>query len=241
MNKKPAGPGTVAPFRVMDCAPVLIATGLKSYSLRELMDSVAKVHPGSLYHHFWGKMLSPAFDEPEFSNDFSSWAFYELHDRTTAERLGVLRPRDFNSIESLRLEIINILESRLDESEKIHLTVADQPFHFVRSQLVIFHTGRTIDGFEELASGVREMTLGSVFYHFIEAARRTPDRTDDFTAWIRTISPDQEDVCSRVRSIDPYIFPLREIRSMLGTIFEEHFSPQQEARSGKKGKDDLHA
>ena len=212
------------PFRVMDCTPVLIATGLKSYSLRELKDSVAQVHPGSLYHHFWGKMLSPSCDEPEFTTAFSGWAFHELHDKTTAERLSVLRPRDFDTIESLRLEIINIIETRLDESEKIHLTVADQPFHFLRSQLVIFNTGRTIKDFGELAPAIREMTVGSIFYHFIEAGRRTEDRTDDFTAWIRMISPDYEDVCSRVMAIDPYLASLREIRNMLVSIFEENCS-----------------
>ncbi len=227
----------IPPFRIMDCTPVQIATGLKSYSLRELRDSIAQVHPGSLYHHFWGKMLSPSFDEPEFTNDFSGWAFHELHDKTLAERLSVLRPRDFDSIEVLRSELVDIIETRLDESEKIHLEVADQPFYFVRSQLVIFNTGRTINSFGELAPAVGEMTLGSIFYHFIEAARRTPIRTDDFTTWIRTVSMDQEDVCSRILAIDPYLASLREIRELLMNIFEEHFPPSFD-RQGIEDKND---
>lgn len=209
----------------MDCAPVLIATGLKSYSLRELKDSIAQVHPGSLYHHFWGRLLTPSFDEPEYTNDFAAWTYHEMHDKTAAEMLSVIRPKDFNTVELLRSELIDILESRLDESEKIHLTVADQPFHFVRSQLVIFNTGRTIDRFEEMATALREMTSGSIFYHFIEAPRRSPDRTDDFTTWIRMISQDHEEVCSHVCAIDPYFSSLEEIRSILADIFEDYFPP----------------
>ncbi|MBN2721025.1 MAG: hypothetical protein JXR72_07990 [Proteobacteria bacterium] len=221
------------PFHVMDCAPVLIATGHRAFSLRELKDSVAKVHPGSLHHHFWGKMLSTAFDEPEFTNDFSGWAFHELHDKTTAERLSVLRPRDFSSIESLRREIIDSLEARLDESEKIHMTVADQPFYFVRSQLVIFNTGRAITSLGELGEAVSEMTLGSIFYHFIEATRRTPEGADDFSTWIRMAPGDHENVCSRVIAIDPYLAPLREIRSLLTGIFHECFGSRPEGGGGE--------
>jgi hypothetical protein len=223
-----------SPFLIMDCAPVQIATGLKSYSLRELRDSIAKVHPGSLYHHFWGRLLSPTFDEPEYTNDFAAWTYHEMHDKKAAEMLSVTRPKDFDSIESLRSELIDILEARLDESEKIHLTVADQPFHFVRSQLVIFNTGRIIDRFEDMATSVREMTSGSIFYHFIEATRRTPDRTDDFTAWIRMTSPDWEPVCECISSIDPYFSSLEEIRSLLAEIFEEQF-PSWGGHKPRKG------
>ena len=96
-------------FKIMDCAPVQIATGLKSYSLRELRDSIAQVHPGSLYHHFWGRMISPTFDEPEYTNDFAAWSYHEMHDKTTAEMLSSLRPKDFDSIQSLRTELLEIL------------------------------------------------------------------------------------------------------------------------------------
>lgn len=212
------------PFKIMDCAPVQIATGLKSWSLRELKDSIAQVHPGSLYHHFWGRLISPSFTEPEYTNDFAAWTKHELHDKTTAEMLSMLRPKDFDSIESLRAEMIDILESRLDESETVHLAVANQPFYFVRSQLVIFNTGRVIESFGEMAAAVREMTSGSIFYHFIEAARRTPVRTDDFTAWIRANDSEMEPICSHISTIDPYFSSLEEIRTMIADILELHFS-----------------
>jgi hypothetical protein len=212
------------PFKIMDCAPVQIATGLKSWSLRELKDSIAQVHPGSLYHHFWGRLISPSFAEPEYTNDFAAWTKHELHDKTTAEMLSMLRPKDFDSIESLRAEMIDILESRLDESETVHLAVANQPFYFVRSQLVIFNTGLVIERFGEMAAAVREMTSGSIFYHFIEAARRTPVRTDDFTAWIRANDPEMEPICNHISTIDPYFSSLEEIRTMIADILELHFS-----------------
>ena len=88
---------------------------------------------------------------------------------------------------------------------------------------MIFNTGRTIERLEDLSRATREMTSGSIFYHLIEATRRTQERTDDFSAWIRWVSPDPDDVCARIFSIDPYFYSLDEIRILLAEIFEEHF------------------
>jgi hypothetical protein len=69
-------------FKILDCALIAIATGEKAQNLREFRDRLKNVHPGCLYYHFWGGLLHPHFDDPEFQNDFAVWASRYLHDPT---------------------------------------------------------------------------------------------------------------------------------------------------------------
>ena len=54
----------VEPFSVKDCALVTIATGKKAQNLKEMREHLLNIHLGSVYHHFWGGLLRPRFDEP---------------------------------------------------------------------------------------------------------------------------------------------------------------------------------
>ena len=74
------------PFVVRDCALAAIATGVTAETLRELRLTVRTIHPGSIYYHFWGGLLRPRFDDPEYHNDFAIWARTDLGDRILAER-----------------------------------------------------------------------------------------------------------------------------------------------------------
>ena len=206
-------------FRVVDCAPVFIATAISAFTLRELIESLRVVHPGSLQHHFWGRLLRPVIDESEYSNDFAAWAGREFGDKVLAERLSVIYPTDYTDIEEFRLGIIDIIEERLDEDILSHTATARQPFHFLRSQLVVFDTGTRIGDPSELADAVKEMSEGSIFYHFIEARRRTGNRCDDFSAWLESKAGDYRQLCTDLTAIDPYFSSLSEIRIRLENLF----------------------
>jgi hypothetical protein len=100
-----------APFAVKDCAIITIATGIRVQNLKEFAVALKgaiitiatgirvqnlkefavalkEVPLGSIYHHFWGRLLRPLFDEPEYNNDFASWASRGLHDKPLRQTLG---------------------------------------------------------------------------------------------------------------------------------------------------------
>ncbi len=208
-------------LRVFDCAPVFIATGIHACTIRELIEGLRVVHPGSVQHHFWGRLLRPVIDEPEYSNDFAGWTGRELRDKVLAERLSVIYPTDFTNVEEFRHGIIDIIENRLDEDLISHTAMARQPFHFLRSQLVVFDTGTRIGDRSELADAVKGMSEGSIFYHFVEARRRTEKRCDDFSAWLESNSGDYHQLCVDLTAIDPYFSSLCEIRDRLENLFRQ--------------------
>lgn len=211
------------PFSVKDCALLAVATGKRAENLRELRDILIGIHPGSIYHHFWGGLLRPTFDDPQFNNDFASWCHYALHDEILAERLAMIDPTDYEDLESLRRELVEVIEDRLDEIERPEWAKQDQQFHFMRSQIVVFDTHRSIVDPRDLADATQKMSVGSVFYHFIDARRRTPLGMDDFRAWLQSFGETYTDLCAILATVDPYFLNLNELRQQLVTVFKNYF------------------
>jgi hypothetical protein len=212
------------PFSFKDCALAAIATGRRARNLRELRDQLLQVEPGSIYFHFWGGGLRPQFDEPEYNNDFAAWASRSLHDHVAAERLGVINPMDFSDLEGLRGEVVEVIEERLSEQDVPPFSKTDEQFSFIRSQIVVFDTHRGINSAQELSAAIPESSTSSIFYHFIDARRRTPDHLDDYSTWLLGFGDEHHELIARLADIDPYFTTLGELRVSLGEAIGRYFS-----------------
>jgi len=210
------------PFILRDCALVSMAAGIRAQNLKELHEGLRTVPAASIYHHFWGRFLRPQFDEPEYSNDFASWAWRGLHDKPLAERLSMIIPADFADLEDLREELLDVVAERLDESETIPWSKVDQQFHFLRSQIIVFETGRHILRPEEIQPQLPTLNSGSIYYHFIDARRRTPLHQDDFSAWLEGLGEPYRELAAALEQIDPYFSSLEELRDLIAAAFREH-------------------
>jgi hypothetical protein len=203
------------PFVLKDCALIALATGEHAQTLRELRDKIRAIGSDSIYYHFWGGLLRPRFDDPEFQNDFAVWSSRSLHDKTLAERLALIDPTDYETLEDLRKELIEVIEDRLEESELLSLATAAGRFYFVRSQIVVFDTGLRVATVDDLTSHIPHMSRGSIFYHFIDARRRTPQRRNDFSMWLTGFGDQYTSLAERICGIDPYFTTLTELRDEL--------------------------
>jgi len=210
-------------FRIFDCALVAIATGEKAQNLRELRDMLKIAHPGCFYYHFWGGLLHPHFDDPEFQNDFAVWASHNLHDSKVSEQLSVIDPKLFPDIEDLRQEVVEIVEERLSESEHVPWVKTGQEFHFIRSQIVIFDTGVSYMNPKDFLDIIPGMSLGSVFFHFIDSRRRTPDKINDFSAWLAGFGDKYGSLIEHLDKIDPYFTTLHELREEINSVYHNYF------------------
>jgi hypothetical protein len=209
-------------FRFLDCALIAIATGEKAQNLRELRDKLKYIHPGCLFYHFWGGLLHPHFDDPEFQNDFAVWASHNLHDSKISEQFSVIDPNIFDDIEDVRQELIEVIEDRLSESEHVPWAKTGQEFHFIRSQIVIFDTGKTYYDPADLLEAITNMSLGSIFYHFIDARRRTKDKRNDFSVWLTGFGDTYQALIDDLDSIDPYFASLSKLRQEIALVFANH-------------------
>jgi hypothetical protein len=57
------------------------------------------------------------------------------------------------------------------------------------------------------------MTNGSIFFHFVEARRRTPDCLDDFSTWLVRFGETGAEYRDILTSIDFSFLTLSEIRN----------------------------
>ena len=107
----------MTPFEVKDCALLVRMSGLPpAVNLRELRDRIAGCSENVLFHHYCETTLRTTFDNPDYRNDFAVWAKLYLGDRVLAERLGILDPYSFHSLEELRAATLEVIDERLGES-----------------------------------------------------------------------------------------------------------------------------
>jgi len=210
-------------FAVKDCTLIAIATGKRAQTLRELRDRLETIHPGCIYYHFWGGLLHPRFDDPEYQNDFASWAYHGLNDSQTAEKLGIIDPTLFSDLEALRRELIEVIEERLDESEIVPWSKADRQFNFIRSRTVVFDTNIRLQGAWELKELVRRLPASAIFYHFIDARRRTPDSQNDFSFWLSSFGDQYSTLARDLNGLDPYFASLLELKAQIVAVLDKHF------------------
>ncbi|MFT5701243.1 MAG: hypothetical protein ACI8ZB_004133 [Desulforhopalus sp.] len=200
------------PFHLRDCALVSISTGLKAQTLTEFQDSLMRVDTASIYHHFWGRFLASRFSEPEYNNDFASWVYRALHEKALAEKLSMINPISYATIDNIREEVVDLVAEHLDLSDYPAWAKADQRFYFLRSQIVVFDTNCSLNQPEDLLAAIPTMSLGSVFYHFIDARRRTDEGYDDFSAWLMGWGEEYAELCLQLTGLDPFFSSLNELR-----------------------------
>jgi hypothetical protein len=219
MTDEPAPQEEARPFFVKDCALIALATGLKAQNLKELRDQLQRVDSSSLYYHFWGGLLHAGFEEREYGNDFAEWVRHELHDAVLAERLGVIDPSDFDTLEPMRQRLVDIIEERLDESEVRTWVPVDRQYQFIRSQIVVFSTDCSAQTPEQLADIIPKLSASSVFYHFIDARQRLTEGGDDFRVWLSAWGDRYADLRAQLAAIDPYFTALHELRDQVARTF----------------------
>ncbi len=211
------------PFLIKNCSLAAIATGEHANSLLELRDKISTADAGSIYFHFWGSRLNPRFVHTQHHNDFASWVFHYLHDNVLAEKLGIIDPTEFENVEALRQELIEKIETRLDEEETIHWVKRENAFHFIRSIIIVFASTIKISHPQELPAKIPLLPPNSIFYHFIDARSRTAEKIDDFSSWLKTFGDVYQPLIDDIQTIDPYFLSLTELRENIAFAARQYF------------------
>ena len=207
------------PLHIKDCAPLNIATGVRAQNVLELRDALATIHPQSVTHHFWARKLRPSFEEPEYNNDFATWAYNNLHDNKLAERLSLIDPVSFPETEDLRKKLIEVLDLSIQENQSQGSSKASEKFQFTRAEVITFDTDIVANRPEELSNIIGELPLGSIYYHFIY----TNDPSENIIAWLGGLGDKYRNLTMDIVALDPYFFTLNELCSRSSQIFKAYF------------------
>ncbi|MDZ7781410.1 MAG: DUF5752 family protein [Halioglobus sp.] len=75
-----------------------------------------------------------------------------------------------------------------------------------------------------MAEVLPQLSLGSIFYHFIDARRRVDDRVDDFREWLSLFGDRYAELRERLAGVEPYFSSMTEIREHLTRVVQEDAS-----------------
>jgi len=214
-------------FEIKDCTLISRMAGVDTaLNLWELRERLLVCPVECLFHHFCETVIRPAFDDPEYRNDFAIWASRGLRDRVLAERLGVINPYALPDFETLRVTLIDLIDDRLSEVEHFPWVEKGEDFRFMQAVTVVFNTERKLHVPEDLKTELPAMSLTSIYYHFVEARRRTENRTDDFTAWLVGCGDGTAALVEALSGIDFYFLTLPTLKRSLITAVQNAEMPE---------------
>ncbi len=208
----------IEPFEFKHCISILKSTGRKAVNLRELRDLIAAVSDDSLYYHTYqyfmkGRML-------EYTNDFSHWVGESLGERILEEHLSDVDPYAFNDMNSLRDELLSVIDSYMEGLPSQREVLPGDEFHFNESVTITFPMGIRANNLAEFLIAIKYIDAGSIYYHFYEARTRVRGGTDDFSWWFSVIYG-KDDLAEKIKAIDPFMHTIEGIREYLVEAVDE--------------------
>jgi hypothetical protein len=208
------------PFFFTGCWELREMVGRSARDEQQLLEAIEEIPLDSLSYHTHSFFLRHKYIAGPYPNDFATWAAIQVRDRVLGEKLGILDPYDFENLEALRTEIVNIIDEHLSLLQIIPRVVYGEPFHFMQSRIIEVPTGleaRTLTEFREVLATV---DASVVYYHNFEAMLRLGRRKGDFALWIEE-QLDLPDLAKNICSIDFYMISLEFIRQRIVRLCDE--------------------
>ena len=187
---------------------------------QQLLEAIEEIPLDSLSYHTQSFFLRHAYIAGPYPNDFATWAAIQVRDRVLGEKLGLLDPYDFENLEALRAEIVNIIDEHLSQLQIIPRVIYGEPFYFMQSRIIEVPTGleaRTLTEFKNILATV---DASVVYYHNFEAILRLGRKEGDFALWIEE-QLDLRELAQKISRLDFYMTSLESIRHRIINLCHE--------------------
>lgn len=171
-------------FVFIGCIELREILGRRARDERELLEGLEQVPADSIYFHTHDVFLRDLPVTGAYSSDFANWVGSQIPDRVLAERLGVVDPFQFLSVEELREELVSIVDRHIDTLHPVPRVVFGEPFFFVRSHLVEVAPGHEARTLEEFRRALAVVDTSVIYFHAVDARLRRGVKGGDFARWI---------------------------------------------------------
>jgi trehalose synthase-fused probable maltokinase len=219
----PAGgrlqPGEGA-FQFMACMELKEFVGLRAENERQLAQLLDEVPLDSIYYHTHGFLLRPRLLAGAYPNDFATWVDVHVRDRILGERLAMIDPADFTTLQALREELVSVVDEHLRRIGVVPQVVSGEPFEFIQSRIVEIPTGVEARTLQELRDAMLEIDQSALYFHLVEARLRLGRGRNDFAAWLER-GLGLPELATRVQAVNPYAASLEQARTRLIAILDE--------------------
>lgn len=210
-------------FRFLGCSEIQEILGKQAEDERQLAELLEEVPLDSVYYHTHSFFLRSRFIERIYPNDFAQWVGEQVRDYVLAERLCVVDPFDFPSVEVLREELISIIDDHLTKMSTVPRVGFGTPFHFSRSRILEVPTGIEVKTLREFRGAIPEVDVSALYFHVFEAHMRLQRDENDFSAWIRA-GLKLPELADRIKALNPYLGSLERLRSNLLNMCDDYLA-----------------
>jgi hypothetical protein len=202
------------PFHFFGCWELREMLGRRAWDERELLEHLEEVPLDSLYFHTHSCFLRDRTLPGAYPNDFATWAAIQVRDRVLGEKLGIVDPQDFADLESLRTEVVSLIEDHLAEVRSVPRIMFGEPFYFMQSRVLEIPTGVKVRTLAEFRDALLGVDVAVVYLHVVEAQGRKGRRRNDFAAWLDE-QLGMTELAASVARLNPFPFGLEELRRRL--------------------------
>jgi hypothetical protein len=216
----------VRPFEFTACLELREMLGRSAWDERELLTGIEEVPQESIFYHTHSSFLRSRYLAAPYPNDFATWAAIQVRDRVLGERLAAVDPFDYSELETLRAELITIIDDHLGDLQSVPRIVYGEPFHFMRSTIIEVPSGVTARTLEEFRDGLRRVDLSAIYFHFFEPrGRRDPAAPAE---WLEDELGEAQ-LAAQVRRLNPYISSLDGLRDRLLAMCDQYLGAPRHA------------
>ena len=202
------------PFHFHGCWELREMLGRRAYDERELLEHLEEVPLDSIYFHTHSCFLRERTFPGAYPNDFATWAAIQVRDRVLGEKLGIVDPQDFADLETLRTEVVSLIDDHLSELGSVPRIMYGEPFYFMQSRVLEIPTGVKVRTLPEFRAALGSVDVAVVYLHVIESRGRKGRRRNDFAAWIEE-QLHLADLAAAVARLNPFPLGLEALRHRL--------------------------
>jgi hypothetical protein len=201
------------PFAFSGCVELRQTLDVHALDERELIHRIGEVPADSIFFHTFGYFLRHRAFTTAYGNDFARWVALEIADHALAERLAVVDPFAFGTLEELREHLASIVQDHLRGREGERRVEFERGFHFQQSHIVEVPLGLTAETLVEFRAGLAGVDESAIYLHTVETRARAR-RAEPFAAWLRD-ALGLPALAERFERIDPHLTTLERIRGRL--------------------------
>ncbi len=207
------------PFYFNSAAHLLRIGRERVTNLGELLEGLRTCPGDSIFQHTFQTLQEHHFIREGFSNDFAHWAFAACNEVGLAERLASIDVRGVTGIAELRKRIVDTVDDYLKRNPRARDRAALEPFYFCATDSVVIPTPFVARTLLEFIEAMKQVSIHSIHYHFIEARLRLKLNSNDFSMWLEE-GLEMGAAAARINRIDIYTSTLHEVRDQILRILE---------------------
>lgn len=207
-------------FVFTDCIEIKELTGKKADDELTLMELIDEAPIDCIYYHIHSCFLRHFYIVGPYPNDFANWTVMQVRDRVLAEKLSAITPTRNKTMEDIRGELVEAIDTHLASIKTNPSVIYGQPFYLMNSKIIEIPTQVAVKNLTEFRNALAVVDASAVYNHVFEARLRVHRGRSDFAIWFEEVLG-LKSLADKVEQIDSYMYSLEGLRAKILSLCDD--------------------